>query len=81
MTYRNAAEQVVTLAKDLFMDALPDKNNRLKIRQSPPTNLRQALETAMELKSYAIATKNSLVKRGSGKKVVCYNQKRLMETD
>ena len=67
---------VVVLAKHQFIDALPDEDTRLRIRQSRPTNLRQALETAMELESYAIASKKAkqvrevrLVKRGSGKEV------------
>ena len=50
---------VIVLAKDQFIDALPDEDTRLRIRQSRPTSLRQALETAMELESFAIASKEA----------------------
>lgn len=52
MAYPDAAEQlVIVLAKDQFIDALPDEDTWLIIGQSQPTRLRQALETAMELES------------------------------
>ena len=45
LAYPDAAEQmVVVLAKDQFIDALPDEDTRLRIRQSRPASLRQALE-------------------------------------
>ena len=45
--------------KDQFIDALPDEDSHLRIQQSRPTTLRQALETAMEVESYTIATKKA----------------------
>ena len=88
LAYPNAAEQMVVLAKDQFLDALPDEDTRLRIRQSRPTNLRQALETAMELESYAIASKKAkqvrevcLEKAVAARRwSVFHNQRRLMET-
>ena len=60
LAYPDAAEQIViVLAKDQFIDALPDEETRSRIRQSRPTSLRQALEIAMELESYAIASKKA----------------------
>lgn len=54
LAYPEAAETMVTvLAKDQFIDALPDEDMRLRIRQSRPPSLRQALETALELESYS----------------------------
>ena len=41
----------IVFAKDQFVDALPVENTWLIIRQSRPTSLSQALETAMELES------------------------------
>ena len=61
LAYAEAAEQmVIILAKDQFIDALPDEETRLRITQSRPTSLREALETAMELESYAIASKKAI---------------------
>ncbi len=60
LAYPDAAEEmVIVLAKDQFIDALPDEDTRLRIRQSRPIGLRQALETAMELESYSIASKKA----------------------
>ena len=58
LAYPEAAEaMIVVLAKDQFIDALPDEDMRLRIRQSRPPTLRQALETALELESYSMASK------------------------
>jgi hypothetical protein len=60
LAYPDAAEEmVIVLAKDQFIDALPDEDTRLRIRQSQPISLRQALETAMELESYFAASKKA----------------------
>ena len=45
------------LAKDQFVDAVHDDDIRLRIAQSRPTTLRQALEIALELESFALANK------------------------
>ena len=50
---------VIVLAKDQFTDALPDDDMRLRIRQSRPPSLRQALETALELESYSLASRRA----------------------
>ena len=48
---------VEVLAKDQFVNALPEEDMCLQIRQSCPTVLRAALETALELESYQLASK------------------------
>ena len=40
------------LAKDQFIDSLPDEDMRLRIRQSRPSSLREALRVAVELDSF-----------------------------
>ena len=58
LAYPEAAEtMIVVLAKDQFIDALPDEYMRLRIRQIRPPTLQQALETALELESYSMASK------------------------
>ena len=58
LAYPDAAESMVeVLAKDQFIDALPEEDMRLRIRQSRPATLRAALETALELESYQLASK------------------------
>ena len=60
LAYPEAAEpMIVVLAKYKFIDALPDDDMRLRIRQSRPPNLRQALETALELESYSLANRQA----------------------
>ncbi len=58
LAYPDAVEQMITvLAKDQFIDSLPEEDMRLRIRQSRPANLRQALEIALELESYIVASR------------------------
>ena len=58
LAYPEAAESMVeVLAKDQFVDALPDEDMRLHIRQNKPATLRDALGTALELESYQLASK------------------------
>ncbi len=60
LAYPEAAEaMVIVLAKDQFIDALPDEDMRLRVRQSRPPSLRQALETALELESYSLASRRA----------------------
>jgi hypothetical protein len=60
LAYPDAAEEMITvLAKDQFIDALPEEDMRLRIRQSRPANLRQALEAALELESYVVASRRT----------------------
>ena len=57
LAYPDAAETMVeVLVKDQFIDALPE-DMRLRIRQNRPAMLRAALEAALELESYQLASK------------------------
>ena len=50
---------ITVLAKDQFIDALPEEDMRLRIRQSRPANLWQALGAALELESYVVASRRT----------------------
>ena len=59
LVYPDAAEPMIeTLAKDQFIDALHE-DTRLKLRQRRPGSLREALETALELESYQLASRRT----------------------
>ena len=59
LAYPEATSSMVeVLAKDHFVDSLPDEDMRLRIRQHRPSTLRAALETALELESYQLASKH-----------------------
>lgn len=45
------------LAKDQFVDSLPDEDMRLRIRQSRPSSLHEALQVAVELDSFQQASR------------------------
>ena len=56
LAYPEADEAMVeVLAQDQFIDALPEEDIRLRIRQNKPTTLRDALRMALELESYQLA--------------------------
>ena len=60
LAYSEVAEamvEVLATAKDQFVDALPDEDMRLQVRQNKPATLRDALGTALELESYQLASK------------------------
>ena len=58
LAYPDATEPMVeVLAKDQFVDSLPEEDMRLRIRQHRPATLRAALETALELESYQLASR------------------------
>ena len=58
LAYPNGTPELLeALAKDQFVDAVHDDDIRLRIAQSRPTTLRQALEIALELKSFSLANK------------------------
>ena len=58
LAYPEAAEAMVeVLAKDQFVDALPDEDMRHHIHQNKPATLRNALGIALELESYHLASK------------------------
>ena len=48
------------LARDQFVDALPDEDTRLRIKQERPKSLRKALEAALELESFQIAARQRI---------------------
>ncbi len=50
----------VILARDQFVDALPDEDTRLRIKQEKPRSLRKGLESALELESFQIAARQRL---------------------
>ena len=49
-------EMLELLAKDQFIDALADGDMRLRMRQSRPKSLREALQTALELEAFQLAS-------------------------
>ena len=58
LAYPEAADSMVeVLAKDQFVDALPEEDMRVRIRQNKPATLRDALAMALELESYQLASK------------------------
>ena len=72
LAYPGAAEEmIVVLARDQFIDALPDEDMHVCIRQSRPPTLRQAL---LELESYSMVSKRARpvrevhLERGDGSK-------------
>jgi len=58
LAYPDATEPMVeVLAKDQFVDALPEEEMRLRIRQHKPASLRDALAIALELESCQLASR------------------------
>ena len=53
---RTSQSMLDLLAKDQFVDSLPDEDMRLRIRQSRPSSLREALRVAVELDSFQQAS-------------------------
>ena len=51
---------VEVLARDQFLDAIPDEDLQVKVRQSRPPTLRQALAVSLELESLCLASKQRL---------------------
>ena len=49
-------EMLKLLAKDRFIDTLADGDMRLSMRQSHPKSLGEALQTALELEAFQLAT-------------------------
>ena len=50
-------EQRTKCCKSQFLDALQDEDIRLRVRQNRPASLREALEQALELESYQLASR------------------------
>ena len=58
LAYPDAAPGMLELlSKDQFIDSLTDEDMKLKIRQNRPETLQQALEAALELESYQLASR------------------------
>ena len=59
LAYPDATDNMLDIiVKDQFLDALRDEDLRLRIRQSRPTSLNEALEQALELESYQLANRH-----------------------
>ena len=57
--YPDASQELQdVLARDNFIDALTDEDLRLRIRQAKPQSLQKALEIALELESFQLASKH-----------------------
>ena len=57
--YPDASQELQdVLARDHFIDALTDEDLRLRIRQAKPQSLQKALEIALELESFQLASKH-----------------------
>ena len=50
-----------SLVKDQFIDLLTDEDMKLRIRQNRPESLQQALEAALELESYQLASRHRAI--------------------
>ena len=58
LAYPEAAPELQNvLSRDQFIDALPDEDMRLRTKQERPQSLQRALEVAMELESFQIASR------------------------
>ena len=65
LAYPTAPREVrETLAKDQFIDGLFDSEMRLKIKQSRPINLDEAIRLAVELEAFNQAESSNRVNRG-----------------
>ena len=51
-----------TLARDQFVDSIPDNDMRLRLRQERPENLQRAIELALELESFNLANREQRVR-------------------
>jgi hypothetical protein len=58
LAYADAPPTIIdTLARDQFVDSLPDDDMRLRLRQERPQTLQRALELALELESFHLANR------------------------
>lgn len=65
MAYASAPGEVrETLAKDSFINALTDSNMRIRIKQSRPQNLNEAIRLAVELEAYNRAERQNQISKG-----------------
>ena len=60
LSYPDAPESITdTLARDQFVDALPDEDMRLRLKQERPQTLQRAQEIALELESFQLANRQT----------------------
>ena len=65
LAYPSAPREVAeTLAKDYFVDALPDFDMRLRIQQSRPSYLNDAVRLAVEIEAFTRAEKQKQSEKG-----------------
>jgi hypothetical protein len=70
LAYADAPPTLVdTLARDQFVDCLPDDDMRLRLRQERPQTLQRALELALELESFQLANRQHRVRISRGTKL------------
>lgn len=64
LAYPDASTAMLqVLARDQFIDSLTDEEMRLRVRQNRPSSLKEALQCALELESYQLASRH---RRGAG---------------
>ena len=67
LSYPDASQELQdVLSRDQFVDALPDEDMRLRIKQERPESLQKALELALELESFQIASKQRSYRTSRG---------------
>ena len=71
-----AAGMLHVLARDQFIDALPDEDMRLSVRQNRPSNLKEALKSALELESNQLASRHHHGRGAESAKEVHLEQKK-----
>jgi hypothetical protein len=63
LAYTDAPAPIIeTLARDQFVDSLPDDDMRLRLRQERPPTLQKALVLALELESFHLANRQHRVR-------------------
>lgn len=59
LAYPDATDDMLDIiVRDQFLDAFRDEDLRLRVRQSRPTSVNEALERALELESYQLANRH-----------------------
>ena len=62
LAYPDAPPTIIdTLARDQFVDSIPDNDMRLRLRQERLENLQRVLELALELESFNLANREQRV--------------------
>ena len=70
LAYAGASPILIdTLARDQFIDSLPDDDMRLRLRQERPPTLQRALELALELESFRLANRQQRTRVSRGTKL------------